>query len=200
MSIPKPPPGFTEEIVLEPQDALPAKALKAEETFNSVIGNLFQIALDALPPKSLKDWFKRMTTNNTTEVAQVFGRAAQGDVDAQYDMLERMVGVATQANSLCGESLAIIEVWARMLATHGRPQDKMRLGGVLIFKASVLKFNGNPEGAAAFLDEGTRILREAFELGYEPADTQRVELSRRFAMNIAIPAEVMLGDVAPTVQ
>ncbi len=200
MSYPKPPPGYTEEFDLTVPEGCSHPISSGKDAFGAWMESLLDIALNITPPSSLSEWIKRMGATKSTEASEVFGRAARGDVDAQSDILERFVGAATQTGSVDGESLAIIEIWARMLAMHGRPQDKMRLGGVLIYKASAMQFGGNWDGAVTFMDEGKRCLQEAFEQGYEPALTQKAELSRRLAMNIGIPAEVMLGDLAPTVQ
>lgn len=129
--------------------------------------------------------------------SEVLARAARGDVDAQTEMLRRLFGAATQPGPVTSDSLVVIEIWTRMLATHGRSEDKMRLGGFLMYKASVMQFDGKGDAALPVIEEAEKLLCEASEQGYETAETQRQELSRRLNMKVGIPAEVMLGDLAP---
>ncbi|WP_068090981.1 hypothetical protein [Novosphingobium rosa] len=127
-------------------------------------------------------------------------RAAKGDIKAQADMLENTMMTAFQPGALGPQMLGVIEIWARMLASHGSAEDKVKLAGVVIFRASIFRLGGHNDLAQPLIDEGMGLLATAIEEGHEPAEAQRAELSRRLAMNIAIPAEVMLGDLAPTIQ
>lgn len=130
-------------------------------------------------------------------MAPVFARAAKGDVDAQAAMLDHMVMTALQPDAVCPEFLAAIEMWARLLATHGRPDDKRRLAGVLLFKGSIYRLGGRKEASEPLVSEGCRYLQQLADSGDERSASQLAELSRRLENDQAVPGEIMLGDVAP---
>ena len=131
---------------------------------------------------------------------ETFARAANGDIGAQAEILEHLVMTVFQPGGLPAEMLGVIEIWARMLVTHGRAEDKVKLAGFLMFRASMCQLGGCEDAAPPMITEAMHHLGEASAQGHPLADVQRAELSRRLAMNITIPAEVMLGDLAPTVQ
>jgi hypothetical protein len=132
------------------------------------------------------------------DMSETFAAAAKGDPVAQATMLDHMVMTALQPGAVCPEFLAVIEMWARMLATHGRAEDNRRLAGVLIFKGSILRLAGRLDVSERLVDQGLFVLQRLAEDGDERAPAQAAELSRRLTAGQSIPAEIMLGDAAPT--
>ena len=127
-----------------------------------------------------------------------FALAATGDIEAQEAVFRHMVLAGLQPGALRPGFLDVIEVWARMLATHGRSDDQRRLAGVLLFKGSMLLLDGRNDLAAPFVEEGGRRLRELSDAGDRHAVSQLAELTRRLENGRSLPAEIMLGDAAPT--
>ena len=132
------------------------------------------------------------------DMTVTFAQAACGDVAAQAAMLDHMVMTALRPGAVSAEFLAGIELWARMLATHDRPEHKRRLAGVLLFKGSIHRIGARPELAEPLIAEGLRMLRLLADAGYQRAGAQLCELSRRLDRDHSLPAEIMLGDDSPT--
>jgi hypothetical protein len=127
------------------------------------------------------------------DMAETFARAAKGDVDAQAAMLDHMVGFAISQPLLTAEYLNTIEVWARMLMTHGRPCDAHRLAGVLLFRSSVCRSIGVPEAAELLAGEGMRILGCLASEGDQFAADKRATVGDLIARGRDVPPSIMIG-------
>ena len=126
------------------------------------------------------------------DLPETFARAAKGDIDAQAAMLDHMVGYAISQPLLTVEYLNTIEMWARMLMTHGRPCDAHRLAGVLLFRSSVYRRVGISEVGELMADEGMRILNCLADEGDELAADKRATVGDLIARGRDVPASIMM--------
>jgi hypothetical protein len=123
---------------------------------------------------------------------ETFARAAKGDVDAQAAMLDHMVSYAVIEPLMSAEYLNAIEVWARMLMTHGRPCDAHRLAGVMLFRSSMCRRNGLEEVAELMAGEGMRILECLAGEGDEVAADKMKLVADMLARGHHLPPSIMM--------
>lgn len=90
--------------------------------------------------------------------AELFALAARGNADAQAALID--IALSLPADGVCtrDEAVCAAELMARMVATHGRPVDRMRLAAVLLIRAETALNMGDGGRHRVFQDEAVAVL------------------------------------------
>jgi hypothetical protein len=95
--------------------------------------------------------------------------AANGNADAQAELASKAMEAAANGPAVVAEAMTAAEIWARMAASHGRPNDLLQLAGLLFCRAGMSIERGDEAAAAMQQAEAVSILSEGADLGDEYA-------------------------------
>ena len=95
-------------------------------------------------------------------------RAAFGECEAQAQLANNALEMGVAGSLGIAEAISSAEIFARMAATHRRPNDTVRLAGILMLRASMVD-DGCENEAACISAEALSILSALADEGHEEA-------------------------------
>lgn len=102
---------------------------------------------------------------------ELFRRGAQGDREALGSLAWLALIYGETGNVPYAECLVGAEMFARLAAEHGAPEDLITLAGVLFCRSDTLSNQGESERSGNLLSEAVELLRRVEASGHEDGGT-----------------------------
>ena len=104
------------------------------------------------------------------DTAAMISRAAKGDPDAQGAIADWAMEMADKQAMPFGHCAHLAEAFARMAASHGRPDDRLRLGRALLYAAQDAGNVADRLSAQSHQAEALALFNELADEGHEDAE------------------------------
>jgi hypothetical protein len=119
--------------------------------------------------------------------ADLIARAAQGDREAQREMLTRCCGALDDPAGVTRYALASAEWWARLVASSGQDQDQAPLINILMFRAGYCAATSEPLDRDLCAGEAIALLDRQADTGSEDAANALASLWGRDSTKVLTP-------------